>query len=177
MIAKAELSPEQFNITSQKMWLFCKYMYTAGSETFDNGTQSAQKAEYKGNNNTLRQTAHKLVTNGNVIKAKKAIMAGVNEKFDWDREQNLKHQKLQIERYNTILDANPNNLQALQGLNQVLRELNASSNQHSSTINTSSDVPEPISAERRVFLEKLALALTAAELTKPKLAQDLRKEA
>lgn len=75
MIAKADLTPDQFNITSEKMWLFCLYMFTIGSETFDNGTQSAKKAKYKGSDETLAMTASRMIKIDKVIKAKTAIMA------------------------------------------------------------------------------------------------------
>ena len=75
------------------------------------------------------------------------------EKFDWDRAQNLKHQKRQIDRYNAILDANPLNLQALQGLNAVLRELNASSNQHSNTLITNTEDKADITPAEREAAE------------------------
>ncbi len=98
MIAKAELTREQFNITSERMWMFCLSMYTPGSETFDNATQSAEKAGYKGNNNTLRQTAHKLVTNGNVVKAKTAIMAGT----DADSEYTINQYQADLDQDRTL---------------------------------------------------------------------------
>ena len=62
------------------------------------------------------------------IDAKTAVI------LDWNRTTNLKHQHKQIARYEAILTKHPDNLQAMQGLNQVLRELNASSGQHSSSL-------------------------------------------
>ncbi len=73
--------------------------------------------------------------------------AAVAEVLRWEREDNLKHQYKQIDRYNTILAAHPDNLQALQGLNQVLRELNASNGQHSQTVITEPTRPIPTAQE------------------------------
>lgn len=165
MIAKAD------KLLTAKQLAFCKEYVVD-----HNGTQAAIRAGYS--EKTAQEQASRLLCNV-MIKEEIGRLEGIKDdlRWNWDRNANLTYHKKQIMRYEAILNQHPDNLQALQGLNQVLRELNASSNQHSSTINTSSDVPEPISAERRVFLEKLALALTAAELTKPKLSQDLRKEA
>jgi len=71
---------------TERMSLFTKYMYTPGSESFGNGVQSARRAGYKGNENTLTQTAYKLVRNVKVIKAKAKIQAENEEKLDISRE-------------------------------------------------------------------------------------------
>lgn len=60
---------------TQKQQLFYKYYYTHGSESFGNGPKSAKRAGYKGNDNTLRQRAHELVTNSNASKEKARIQA------------------------------------------------------------------------------------------------------
>ncbi len=46
-----------------KQKLFYESYYTKGSESFGNGIQSASKAGYKGNDNTLGQAAHQLLKN------------------------------------------------------------------------------------------------------------------
>ena len=82
----------------------------------------------------------KLYDNIRVIEAIKAIdeanNAMIAEDLRWEREDNLKHQYKQLDRYEAILEKQPDNPQALAGIDRVLRELNASSGQHSSTVNT-----------------------------------------
>ena len=131
-----ELDLQEYGITSEKMAWFCKHIYTFNSESYGNGTESARRAGYKGTDNYLARVASELVRKCKVKAAKSAIQAENREVFDWNRDQNLLYQRKQIDRYNAILEKSPDNLQALQGLNQVLRELNASNGQHSQTINT-----------------------------------------
>jgi len=73
-------------ILTQKQALFSKYMFTAGSDTFDNGTDSARKAQYKGNDNVLAATASRLLRNVKIIAEKKRIQAKAEEISEVDRE-------------------------------------------------------------------------------------------
>lgn len=150
MIAtKDKLTKEQFDITSERMWLFALYMYTMGSESFGNGRESAKRARYKGTNNALDQRQHELVSNSKVRAVKAAICDEIKEELDWNRATNLAAQHKQIARYELILDKHPDNLQALQGLNAVLRELNASNGQHSHSIKLPSTEREELSPLQR----------------------------
>lgn len=67
--------------------LFVPYMYDPASESVGNGLKSARRAKYKGNDNTLKQTAHKLVTNGNIIKAKELYLAETKAEHIADRAE------------------------------------------------------------------------------------------
>jgi hypothetical protein len=67
------LTKEQFGITSEKMFNFAIYMFDPGSETYDNGTQSARMAGYKGNDNTLAVTANQYLRKPKVIAVKQAL--------------------------------------------------------------------------------------------------------
>lgn len=69
--------------------LFAKFMFTPGSETFGNGAQSAKKAGYSGNSNTLRQRAHELVTNSNIIAVKHKIQAETMEELNITKQGQL----------------------------------------------------------------------------------------
>lgn len=90
-------------IKSPKMNLWCEYMYTAGSKTFGNGKESAHKAGYQGNSNTLAQTAHKLVINPKCIirqgeiRAKTAAKREINRQYCLDKLQEIVEDSL-IER-------------------------------------------------------------------------------
>jgi len=74
---------------TEKQSLFCKYMYTIGSSSFGNGTESARRAGYKGNDNTLSQTAIKLVRNGRIIAEKKRIQAELEQESKLTKQQVL----------------------------------------------------------------------------------------
>jgi len=65
-------------------------MYTVGSDSFGNGTESARRAGYKGNDNTLSQTAIKLVRNGRIIAEKQRIQAETSKNIDLDRDAIIK---------------------------------------------------------------------------------------
>lgn len=91
-------------ITSSRMSMWCEYMYTPGSDTYGNGKESAHKAGYKGNSNTLAQTAHKLVRNAKCIARKAAIWAETAEKLGLSREG--QHEKLQMALAMAIATAN-----------------------------------------------------------------------
>ena len=90
--------------------------------------------------------------------------ANIAEVLKWEREDNLCHQYKQLARYERLLDgdgkemkANPNNQQALAGIDRVLRELNASSNQHSSTVlDGKEDTKEPMTAQDEAFWRRVA---------------------
>ena len=83
------------NKLTLKQGAFCKHMFTPGSDTFGNGEQSAKKARYKGNSNTLRQMAHKLVTNGNIIAEKHRIQAISEQEWKISIEnQQAEHRRL-----------------------------------------------------------------------------------
>ena len=64
--------------------LFCKYYFTPGSDTFGNGQESARAAGYKGNDNTLRATAARLLTKDNIIAMKDVYQAELAEKLGYD---------------------------------------------------------------------------------------------
>jgi len=127
---------------TEKQKLFCKYMFTVGGETFGNGLESARKAGYRGNNNTLKQIAHKMVTNGNCLREKEQIQAETAEKIEYNRDIAL---KMLTEAYDMAkFQHNP---AALTG---VIREMNAITGLHSQTIKTE-DITNPL---RQDELEK-----------------------
>ncbi len=79
-----------------------------------------------------------------IVRYEAETKANVAIELRWEREDNLQYQYKQLRRYEAILDGdpsrgiepNPNSDYALRGIDRVLHELNASSGQHSSTVNT-----------------------------------------
>jgi hypothetical protein len=122
------------NKLTAKQASFVEYYTEPGQEGFNNALKACLLAGYSAKYADCKGGA--LVRNSKVnaaIKAKRQVIA---KEWDWNREQNLIHHRKQIARYEAILAKNPDNIQAIQGLEQVYRELNASSGQHSSTVNT-----------------------------------------
>lgn len=113
---------------------FVQYFCNVGGDTVNNAMQSALRAGYA--YNTARNADSMVLAKQGVRQAIFEYRANTERELDWNRELNLQEQYQQIARYKAILKAHPGNLQAMQGLNQVLRELNASNGLHSQTVNT-----------------------------------------
>jgi len=74
---------------TEKQRMFTECYYTPGSESFGNGRESARRAGYKGNGNTLDQRATELVRNSKVIIEKNRIQAITAKKNDLTIKQVL----------------------------------------------------------------------------------------
>lgn len=104
--------------------------------------------------------------NARVKEAIARIDAKTVEELDWNRATNLQNQYKQMARYEAILADDPKNFQALQGLDRVFRELNASSNQHSATVNTGAAKPIELTPEQQEQAKAAAKAVTKPTLVK-----------
>ena len=118
-------------------------MFTPGSDTIGNGVESARRAGYKGNENTLTQTAFKLVRNGKIIDEKQRIQSNIAKELKHNREIAIKLLTDNLARL--TVKANNGDVQAASAITGVIRELNAISNLHTSTVQTKdiSDSPRP----------------------------------
>jgi len=139
---------------TEKQSLFCKYMYTIGSSSFGNGTESARRAGYKGDDNTLAATATRLLRNVKIIAEKQRIQAETRGKLDHNRQ-------IAIDKLNSVIDvmfplAVNGDSRAAAQVTAAIRELDAISNLHSSkleqtgaglSINVSQRAPEAITPE------------------------------
>ena len=147
-----------------KQAAFAQAMYTPGSETFGNGAESARKAQYEGNNNTLRQTAHKLVTNGNIIRAKAGIEAKTSAEMGYS-----------IETYRQELDEAR---QHAQDLRQPSAEVSAivakgrSCGYDKDNDMGSKDKPVPLSPEKAEKYRRMAEAGVMDMVAGPKLSKE-----
>lgn len=74
---------EQLTVKQQA---FAQAMYTPGSDTFGNGTESARKAQYKGDTGTLQSVAAENVLKPVVIAEKQRIQAKTAKKVNIDRD-------------------------------------------------------------------------------------------
>lgn len=82
-----QLDPLDYGITSQKLWMFCLCNFTAGSDTFDNATESARIAYGDKADNVLASLGSRMLRNVKVIKAKAAIQGPEVKKFELKAEQ------------------------------------------------------------------------------------------
>lgn len=63
------------SILTEKQELFSVAMFTIGSMTFDNGTESARVAQYKGTDNYLAMVASRNIRNDKIILRKEQLQA------------------------------------------------------------------------------------------------------
>lgn len=76
---------------TEKETAFCQWLFTPGSETFGNGTRSARKAQYRGNDNVLATIAKENIRKPHIIAEKKRIQqetakeTGITRKRQMDR--------------------------------------------------------------------------------------------
>jgi len=136
-----------------KQELFVKHMYSPDSDCKGNSLESARRAGYKGNSNTLGQIGHKLVNNGKIKEAKNKLLADVDRKIEHNR-------KIAIDKLTTdfkYLDkqAEQGNIQAIQARTSIIRELDAISSLHSQRIDTGAGdkLPELTDQEREWYKE------------------------
>ncbi len=132
---------------SAKQSAFVQYYADSASPTYNNAVQSAIKAGYSVD--SARSIGPENLSKPAISEAITAYLATITTELDWNRTTNLTAHYKQVERYEAILAAHPDNLQALQGLNQVLRELNASSNQHKQVIVNEQQGKPQLSEEER----------------------------
>lgn len=146
-----------------KQQAFTIAMYTPGSESYGNGTESARAAQYKGNTNTLKVMAHKLITNGNIIRAKQAIQAETSEKMEHNRDIAI---KLLTENLTALtVRVDNGDVGAIQARTAVIRELNAISNLHSSTLHTEQDVVQDITEQQAQTYRDMAAAANREKIS------------
>ena len=140
------------DITSPKMDMFCTYMFTIGSESFGNGTESARKAGYDskgGSDNVLAATASRLLRNVKVIARKEQIQAKTSAKMEHNRE--IAIQELNEARDIALKQLNP------AAMISATREKDAISNLHKATIVNEQPV-SAITGDEQKQIEKLARA-------------------
>lgn len=122
-----------------------------GSETYNNGYQSAIKAGYS-HKTSDRQIKRVL----GIVGVKTAIGKYRNEvakTIDWDRTLNMQALEQSLAGIDKILKDQPKNIQAWQTRTAIIREFNASSNQHASTVLDGKEITrESTPAERAAAL-------------------------
>lgn len=67
---------------TEKMTFFAKYYYSPGSDSFGNGTESARRAGYKGNDNVLACIAKENIRKPQIMDEKQRKQAETEEKLD-----------------------------------------------------------------------------------------------
>ena len=145
------MAKKQENPLNAKQEAFARALYTIGSDTYDNGTESARAAGYKGNENTLAMTASRMIRKDKIIALKAEIQAVTVVKLEHNRT-------IAINLLNEAID-----MARTQGNTSAIiaatRELNAISNLHGQTITTKSE-EVAISEQDQPVIEEATRELT-----------------
>ncbi len=147
---------------TEKQEAFCQAMFVHGSDTFGNGTKSAAKAGYKSKGSALRAVAAENLTKQSIIERKRTLQAQVAEKMEYTRVTALR--MLQDNYAMLEHKASAGDTQAIQARTAIVREFNAISGLHSSTVNTNEQAPARFTPDEVAELKRAASAATSIKL-------------
>lgn len=119
-----------------------------------NATQAARQAGYKGNDNTMRQTGFKLVTNGNVKRAIAAKKQEKQEKADYNYDKAIAALDQRIAYLEPA--ASKGNIQAVVAQTALIREKDNITGLNKTNVSTTTDQPKPLTEAERAELAALA---------------------
>ncbi len=137
---------------TEKQELFSKCMFTPGSDSFGNGTESARRAKYGGDNPSdsyLAKIASQTVRKGNVIARKAEIQADIQAKFEYGLTKATELLKRQYEK----ADRKDNVTEAL----AAIREFDCIYGLQKQNITTKADPAAVIDAALEAELEAVAM--------------------
>lgn len=137
---------------------FSAAMFTIGSLTLGNGTESARKAQYKGNDNTLAMTASRLIRKDKIIAEKQRIQAGINEKIEITIEECVESLALDIR-------ANDTNKRDKYKAMDLLGDFMGWKRDKAPNAEKQTAMLERMSSETKRLAEQLALVLTRKQIT------------
>ena len=104
---------------TEKQAAYAKYMFTPGSSTFGNGTASARKAGYKGNDYTLNTTSRDNLRKPLIVAEKERIQADIREDIEFNYDKSIKELN-QLAFYAEAL-AKRGNIQAINAVAGLIR--------------------------------------------------------
>ena len=124
---------------------FVQYYADSGSESYHNAMQSAIKAGYshKTANNSVKQILGSI----GVKEAIDAYKAKTTAKLDHNRTIAIKLLNENITALDAIIEEQPNNVAAVTARTGAIRELNAISMLHGSSVTVNAEAPVDIPAE------------------------------
>ena len=143
---------------------FVQYYADSGSDTYNNIEQSMLKAGYSAN--YARHNCHHMLANVGISKANTAYRAKTSAKLEHNRTIAIDQLNSVVDQCNVILQAQPHNVSALSAKTGAIRELNAISNLHSSTVNTDTKPVKALTSDERKALQAQARALDSVKLVK-----------
>lgn len=146
-----------------KQETFCKWMFTPGSDTYGNGTESARKAGHKGTDNYLARVASENVRKCKIVAEKARIQAETSEKMGYS-----------IEKYRKELDEAREHAQALRQPSAEVSAIVAKG--RSCGYDKDNDMgnkesPDELSPEKAELYRTMAQAALADKLKGPKLSR------
>ncbi len=148
-----------------KQQLFYKNYYIQGSETFLNGPESARRAGYKGNSNTLRQRAHELVTHSNAKAEKERLQTKTGADVGYT-----------IDKYQSDLDEDRTLARQLRqpsaAVSATVAKGRSMGYDKDNDAGSNKDQPDTLSPEDLTTLRTMAKAINEQGLQGPRLAQD-----
>lgn len=150
------------NKLTGKQQAFIDNYTDSSNDTYSNGYESAKVAGYKGNDNTLRAIASENLTKPNVKQAILDVRAEKQEERDHNRT-------IAIEMLTDSLKAleskiKSGNIQAIQARTAIIRELDAISNLHSSTLYTDDKQAKELDQSQAQASKELAAELNRQSL-------------
>lgn len=145
---------------------FVQYYADTQSETYNNATQSMIKAGYT--DNYTHRHVNRMMSHDVVKQEIAKYRARIGKKYEHNRNIALRLLEESIAGLDLIISKNEGSLAAVQAFTartSAVRELNAISNLHSTTVTTNTDQPDPLTVD-----EVKALKQAAKQVTAPKLS-------
>lgn len=139
---------------------FVQYYADPGSDTYNNATASMILAGY--DKRYANHHCNRLVVHGGVKTAINGYKAKTTAKLDHNRTIAIDQLNHNIALLDGILDRQPDNVTAITARSAAIRELNAISNLHSSTVNTGNKALSITVAKRESLPHVHPKAITGA---------------
>lgn len=149
---------------TEKQRAFTAAYYTPGSDTFGNGTESARKAQYKGNSATLQVVGAENICKPMIIAEKNRIQAQTKAKYEHTEAITILN--LTTDYAYLATAAGKGNIQAIQARTAISRELNSVMGLNRTNVHTTEEQPDDITAADRAELKQVAKRMLAIRLGK-----------
>lgn len=147
-----------------KQRAFAQTMYTPGSETFGNGTESARKAQYKGNDNTLATVAKENTRKPHVIAEKERIEAETGKKAQATRDYVLDNLR-------KIIDNSTNERNRLTAMS-LLGDFTGDKREKAPNEEKVAEILARMTDEE-IAMRRIVAKIRTDELTGPKLSKEI----
>ncbi len=138
------------NKLTSKQQAFIEFYADPQSKSFNNGVESARRANYKGNDRTLAAIASENLTKPNIISGIAVFIAGIKEKTVANRAQRQQF-------WTDVMQASPHMGDRLRA-SELLGKSEADFTEN--IINKSDQQPEPLTEQELRELKRMAILST-----------------